>query len=192
MPGYEQIIESLRRSSVQVLSNQGAGSGVVWDSNGTVVTNAHVVPGSYAEIIDAAGRRRAARIVKRDRERDLAVLEVSSIGLEPVGIGDSEVVRSGQIVFAVGYPFGIADPFAAGALAMGAIHAVGPLGFGVRQNWIQADVRLAPGNSGGMLADAAGRVIGINTLIFHGIGLAVPSNEVNRFIHADSTRARAA
>jgi serine protease Do len=187
MPGYEQVIDRLRRATVQVLSARGGGSGVVWDAGGTVVTNAHVAPGKYAEIIDASGRRKAARIVKRDRERDIAVLEVSSAGLEPPEIGDSEALRSGQIVFAVGHPFGITS-----AVAAGMIHAVGPLGFGARLNWIQADVRLAPGNSGGILADAAGRVIGINTMIFHGIGLAVPSNEVIRFLHADSARARAA
>jgi len=85
------------------------------------------------EIIDVSGRRRAARIVKRDRERDLAVLEVSSAGLEQAEIGDSESLRSGQIVFAVGNPFGITATFGVGAVAMGAIHAVGPLGLGARQ-----------------------------------------------------------
>jgi serine protease Do len=149
---------------------------------GSIVTNAHVAHGKYAEVIDALGRRSPARIIKRDRERDLAVLEVSSADLEPAGIGDSESLRSGQIVLAIGHPFGIT-----GSVTLGTIHAAGKRG-----NWIEADVRLAPGNSGGILADAAGRVIGINTMIFHGIGLAVPSNEVNRFIHADSTRARAA
>jgi serine protease Do len=182
MPGYEEVIERLRRSTVQVLSGRGGGSGVVWGANGAVVTNAHVAPGKYAEIIDAWGRRRTARIVKRDRERDLAVLDISSANPEPAEIGDSESLRIGQIVLAIGHPFGLT-----GALALGTIHAVGR-----NPKWIQADVRLAPGNSGGVLADAAGRVIGINTMIFHGIGLAVPSNEVNRFLHADSTSARAA
>lgn len=182
MPGYEQVIERLRRSTVQVLSGRGGGSGVVWNANGFVVTNAHVAPGKYAETIDASGRRWTARVVKRDRERDLAALEISFAGLESAEIGDSESLRSGQIVLAIGHPFGIT-----GAVTLGTIHAPG-----ARQNWIQADVRLAPGNSGGILADAAGRVIGINTMIFHGIGLAVPSNEVNRFLHADSARARAA
>jgi serine protease Do len=182
MPGLEQVIERLRRSTVQVLSGRGGGSGVVWGANGSVVTNAHVAPGKYAEIIDVWGWRRTARIVKLDRERDLAVLEVSSGNLEPAEIGDSASLRSGQIVLAIGHPFGIT-----GAVTLGTIHATGE-----GAKWIQADVRLAPGNSGGILADAAGRVIGINTMIFHGIGLAVPSHEVNRFLHADSTRARAA
>lgn len=182
MPGYEQVIERLRRSTVQVLSGRGGGSGVVWDADGLIVTNAHVAPGRYAEIIDASGRRGTARIVKRDLERDLAALQVAAGNLEPADIGDSESLRSGEIVLAIGHPFGIT-----GAVTLGTIHAAGE-----HSQWIQADVRLAPGNSGGILADAAGRVIGINTMIFHGIGLAVPSNEVKRFLRADATRARAA
>src|ERR1700733_8520964 len=175
MPGYEEVIERLRCSTVRVLSGRGGGSGVVWGANGSVVTNAHVASGKYAEIIDVWGRRGTARIVKSDRERDLAVLQVPSANLEPAEIGDSESLRSGQIVLAIGHPFGIT-----GAVTLGTIHAAGE-----RSKWIQADVRLAPGNSGGILADAAGRVIGINTMIFHGIGLAVPSHEVNRFLRAD-------
>lgn len=182
MPGLEEVIERLRRSTVQVLSGRGGGSGVIWDANGSVVTNAHVVRGKYAEIVDVQGRRGTARIIRRDRARDLAVLQIAPANLEPAEIGDSASLRIGQLVLAIGHPFGVA-----GAVTLGTIHAAGE-----GSKWIQADVRLAPGNSGGILADAAGRVIGINTMIFHGIGLAVPSNEVNRFLHADSARARAA
>lgn len=182
MPGYEQIIERLRRSTVQVLSGRGGGSGVVWAADGCIVTNAHVAPGQYAEIVDSSGRRWTARIIRRDRERDLAALQAAAGDLPPAEIGDSESLRVGQIVLAIGHPFGIT-----GAVTLGTIHAAGE-----RAQWIQADVRLAPGNSGGILADAAGRVIGINTMIFHGIGLAVPSNEVKRFLRADAARARAA
>lgn len=187
MPGYEELIDRLRRCTVQVLNGRGGGSGVVWTAGGLIMTNAHVADGRGAEIIDAAGRRRTARIVKRDSDRDLALLDTSGEGLEPVITGDSASLRSGQIVLAVGHPLGVT-----GAIALGTIHAVGPLGFGARKNWIQADIRLAPGNSGGILADAAGRVIGINTMIFHGIGLAIPSDEVNRFLFGHSGRARAA
>lgn len=187
MSGYESVIEKLRRSTVQVLNGRGGGSGVVWARNGLIVTNAHVASGRQAEIIDAAGRRSTARITKRDPERDLAVLEAPGVDLDPADVGDSASLRSGQIVFAIGHPLGIT-----GAVAMGTIHAAGRLGFGAQRNWIQADVRLAPGNSGGILADAEGRVIGINTMIFHGIGLAIPANEVNEFVLGYSRRARAA
>lgn len=187
MHGCEQLIDKLRRSTVQVRNGGGGGSGVVWSAGGLVVTNAHVAAGRHAEIIDAWGRQVTARIVQRDPKRDLALLEAPASGLEPVEIGDPGSLRSGQIVVAIGHPLGIA-----GAVAVGMIHAVGPLGFGARQNWIQADVRLAPGNSGGILADAAGRVIGINTMIFHGIGLAIPADEVNRFVFGQARNARAA
>jgi serine protease Do len=184
MAGYEEVIEKLRRSTVQVLSGRGGGSGVIW-SDGVIVTNAHVVPtdvtpGRHAEIV-AGGTRRSARIARRDRERDLAILEVPGASLDPAEIGDSEALRSGQIVIAIGHPFGIA-----GALAIGVIHAVDG------RKWVQADIRLAPGNSGGILADADGRVIGINTMIYNGLGLAIPSHEVNEFLRRDSRRARAA
>jgi serine protease Do len=84
----------------------------------------------------------------------------------------------------VGNPLGVA-----GAAAWGIIHAVGPLDFGARRNWIQADIRLAPGNSGGALATATGEVVGINTMVYGGLGLAAPSNEVAAFVRGESDRA---
>ena len=86
-------------------------------------------------------------------------------------------MKPGEIVWAVGNPLG-----RTGAVAMGSIHAVGPMRMGSRRDWIQADVRLAPGNSGGVLANADGEVIGINTMVFGGLGLAIPSNEARSFV----------
>lgn len=187
MFGYEHVIDKLRRSTVQVLNARGGGSGFVWDSNCRIVTNAHVVTARQTEIVDASGQRHPARVTKRDEDRDLALIEVDGSGLDPAAIGDSGSLHLGQIVFAMGHPLGIHA-----AAAAGIIHAIGPLGFGARKNWIQADIRLAPGNSGGILADAAGRVIGVNTMIFHGIGLAIPVNEVNQFVLGGAWRAKAA
>jgi serine protease Do len=94
-------------------------------------------------------------------------------------IGDSSQVRPGELAIAIGNPLGFI-----GALATGVIHAVGPLrGLG-SQSWVQADVRLAPGNSGGPLADARGRVIGINTMVAGRLALAIPSNVVQDFLSA--------
>lgn len=174
---YAALMERLRRSTVQVLSGRGSGSGVVWDRGGLVVTNAHVATDRQAEVVDASGQRRSARIIRRDRERDLALLVVAAHDLEPVAIGDSDRLRAGEAVVAVGMP---------GAVA-GIIHAVGP-----GSKWVQADLHLAPGYSGGILADAVGRVIGINTMIFRGVGLAVPSNEVSRFVREELGGSRAA
>ena len=143
MPGYEAVVERLRRSTVQVVNGRGGGSGVVWGAPGVVVTNAHVISSRHVSVVDAGGRRRSARVLKQDRERDLALLEIPEEDLELAEIGDSASVRSGQIVVAVGYPMGIT-----GAVAMGMIHAIGPLGFGARKNWIQADVRPGAGQLG--------------------------------------------
>ena len=180
MPGFERVAERLRQSLVQVLPGRGGGAGVIWDASGYIVTNAHVLPGENAAsekvgIIDASGRRSFARVILRDRERDLALLHTAPIAsISPPEIGDSDSLRPGQLVFALGNPLGLT-----GAVSAGVIHAVEPIS---GRNWIQADVRLAPGNSGGMLADASGRVIGVTTMIWNGIALAIPSSEVNAFV----------
>jgi serine protease Do len=176
-PTCESLIDLLRPSAVQIVDGRGGGSGVIW-ADGLVVTNAHVVHGDQAEIIDVRGRRSRARLVLCDRERDLALLTAPSLHPRaPARIGDSDLLRPGQLVIALGSPLGLT-----GAIATGIIHTAGPLALGPRCNWVQADVRLAPGNSGGMLADASGCVIGINTMIFRGLALAVPSNEVDAFV----------
>jgi serine protease Do len=180
------LVERLRRSSVQVLQRGGGGSGIVWDSSGHILTNSHVMRGEQAWVVDSQGRRSRGRVVRRDPERDLALLE-TGLNAEPALFADSNAVRPGEIAFAIGNPLGLT-----GAVAFGAIHATGALPFGPKGRWLQADVRLAPGNSGGMLADAEGRVIGVNTMIFHGMGLAVPSNEAAAFISGMNRRARAA
>ncbi len=98
--------------------------------------------------------------------------------------GDSESLRVGQLVLAVGHPLGIK-----GALTTGIIHAINRAGQGGQQKWVQADLRLAPGNSGGPLANAWGQVIGINSMVAGGLALAVPSNAVERFLGATGRRA---
>jgi serine protease Do len=190
MRGYEEITDRLRRSSVQVVDGGGGGAGVVWDARGLVVTNAHVVHRSRVTILDSSGRRAEGRVTRQDREQDLALVDVGQPLSEPAQIGDSDSVRTGQIVIAIGNPLGVA-----GAVTAGMVHAIGPLDAGAppfmqQRDWIQADVHLAPGNSGGLLADAEGRVIGINTMIFRGIGLAVPSNDVREFVTGVSERVR--
>jgi serine protease Do len=180
--GYQEVAEKLRRSTVQVQNGAwGGGAGVVWDDGGTVVTNAHVVRGRGAVVVDHRGRRFRARVTMRDAERDLALLETKAADLEPAAVGDSDSLRPGHIAIAVGSPFGLA-----GAVTAGIIHARGPLENGPRGEWIQADIRLSPGNSGGMLADAHGRVIGINSMIWRGLGLAAPSNEVDAFVRGET------
>lgn len=178
MRGFGEIGERLRRSTVQVhLGRHGGGSGVVWTENGVIVTNAHVARSDNVEVELWEGTRLKAQVAKRDARRDLAVLRVSANGLEAAGIGDSNAVRTGELAIAIGNPLGFA-----GALSTGVVHSIGPIGGMGKERWIRADVRLAPGNSGGPLANAQGRVIGINTAIINGLGVAVPSNVASVFV----------
>jgi serine protease Do len=179
MRGIGEIAERLRRSTVQVFlpGARSGGSGVVWDAGGLVLTNAHVARASEAEVELWDGRRFPARIASRDARRDLASLRISALDLQPAAAGNSDTLRPGELVIAIGSPLGFA-----GALSSGVVHSLGALPGMGRQNWIRADVQLAPGNSGGPLANAQGQVIGINTAIVNGLGVAVPSNAAARFL----------
>jgi serine protease Do len=181
MRGFGEVAERLRRRTVQVSSppRRGSGSGVVWSSDGLVLTNAHVARATEAEVELWDGRRFAGRVTSRDPRRDLATVKIDAGGLESAEAGDSGAVRPGELVMAIGNPLGFA-----GALSTGVVHSVGPLPGMGRQSWIRANVRLAPGNSGGPLANAQGAVIGINTAIVHGLGVAVPSNAAATFVSA--------
>jgi len=178
--GFGEVAERLRRSTVLVQAGgRGSGSGVIWDGDGLIVTNAHVTGGPNAQVQLWDGRKFEARIQSRDPLLDLAALRISANDLPAMNSGDSSRLRPGELAIAVGNPLGFV-----GALTTGIIHAVGPLrGFGPR-TWVQADVRLAPGNSGGPLADARGRVIGINTMVTGRLALAIPSNAVDQFLFA--------
>ncbi len=175
-PDFGEVAERLRRSTVHIRGS-GSGSGVIWSAEGLIVTNAHVAR-EDREVVETWNGRRLPAVVKSiDRRRDLATLEVEAGDLPAATPGDSDALRPGELVIAVGNPLGFS-----GALSTGVVHAVGPAGGLGRRNWVQADVRLLPGNSGGPLADARGRVIGINTMIAGGLALAVPSNTVAEFL----------
>jgi serine protease Do len=175
MRGFGDIAERLRRSTVEVRlpGHRGGGSGVVWSASGLVLTNAHVARSAAAEVELWDGCRLPARLATRDSRRDLALLRIAATDLEPASPGDSSALRPGELVMAVGSPLGFA-----GALSRGVVHSIGPIAGMGPQPWIRADVRLAPGNSGGPLANARGQVIGINTAVVNGLGAAVPTNAV--------------
>ena len=179
MRGLGEIAERLRRSTVEVRlkGNRGGGSGVVWSNAGLVLTNAHVARAGQAEVELWDGRSLAARVVSRDARRDLALLRIAATNLEPAATGDSAALRPGELVMAIGSPLGFA-----GALSRGMVHSIGPIEGMGPQPWIRAGVRLAPGNSGGPLANARGQVIGINTAIVNGLGVAIPSNAAADFV----------
>jgi serine protease Do len=180
--GLGEVAERVRRYTVLVQpGGRGSGSGVIWSSDGTIITNAHVARGSRVEVSLWDGREFTAEMSARDTRRDLAALHIPAADLTPATPADSSLVRPGEVAIAVGNPLGFL-----GAMTMGVVHAVAPLrGLGDR-SWVQADVRLAPGNSGGPLADVHGRIIGINTMVAGRLALAIPSNEVSRFLLGDT------
>ncbi len=167
---------NLLESVVLVRSGHGDGSGVIWESDGLIVTNSHVVRGNAAVVVLHDGRRLEGRVVSRDPRRDLAALRVDAHGLPAVEVADSGSVRPGQPVLAVGNPLGMR-----GVITQGVVIGTAPSPGG--RSLIHADVSLAPGNSGGPLADLSGRVLGINSMVGpSGVAMAVPSAEVERFL----------
>jgi serine protease Do len=171
------IAERLREVTVEVDTGNGAGAGILWAPD-LVVTSAHVIRAPALRVRLADGRRLAAAPVRVDRRADLALLRVPCIPLAPASLADSDSVRVGALVAALGHPYGVR-----GTLTAGIVHGVGPLAPGGRR-WILADVRLGPGNSGGPLADIEARVVGLNTMVAGGLALAIPVNEVRRFVAA--------
>jgi serine protease Do len=171
----------VRASVVHIrVGETSGGAGVVWPG-GIVVTNAHVATERRVSLVLPDGSGTEGETIWRDPSRDLAVVAASGItAVPPAEPGDPERLRAGELVFAIGHPWGIRD-----AVSVGVFHRVGPLAreLGVpealgRQRWVQAAVRLAPGNSGGPIADANGRVIGVSAMIVGGLALAVPALEV--------------
>jgi serine protease Do len=168
---------------------------VIVDAEGWIVTNAHVVEsarsvrvdllqpqaeGGSGSILRPRSRRLAARVVGVDRETDVAVLKVEERGLPALELGDSEALRQGQLVMAFGSPLGLEN-----SASLGVVSAVArQLKPDDPMIYVQTDASINPGNSGGPLVDAAGRMVGLNTLILsqsgghEGIGLAAPSNIV--------------
>jgi serine protease Do len=184
--GLGEIAEQLRRSTVLIhAGSRGSGSGVIWSGDGAIVTNAHVARGSNTRVQLWDGREFDATVTARDPRSDLATLRIHANSLPAASPADSSLLRPGELAIAIGNPMGFV-----GALTTGVIHAIGPvrgLGF---QSWVQASVRLAPGNSGGPLADASGRVIGINTMVAGRLALAIPSNAVLDFLTSGPRSAR--
>jgi serine protease Do len=176
------VVGRLRENTVEMRSRgRASGSGIIWRADGLIATSAHVVadaepvrPG--AQVVLADGRRLPATLVAWDRKLDLALLRVEARDLPAALIGDSDRLRAGELVLAVGHPFGLI-----GAVVTGVVHAAPALGGHAGPRWVQADLRLAPGNSGGPMADAGGRVVGVNAMIVGRLALAVPSRVVEAF-----------
>jgi serine protease Do len=178
------VAERLSRSVVQLQSGPGVGAGVVWGP-GLVITNAHVIAAQQVGLVLPDGGTLRGRVVAWDQRRDLALIR-APVELPACGTGDPRL-RAGALVFAVGHPLGVRQ-----AVCAGVFQALGRLPPGLvlprldpRLDWIQADLRLAPGNSGGPIADAEGRVIGVSAMSLGGLALGVPVTEIHAFVKAN-------
>lgn len=170
---------------------KGTGSGFIWDEAGNIVTNFHVIQGAQgARVTLADGTAYRAKLVGIAPDKDLAILKIDApaSALHPIPLGTSDDLEVGQLVYAIGNPFGLDQ-----TLTTGVISALGrEINSTVEgrsiQGVIQTDAAINPGNSGGPLLDSSGRLIGVNTAIYSpsgssaGIGFAIPVDEVNRVV----------
>jgi serine protease Do len=171
------LAANLQQAVVEVRSGETAsGTGIIWGGAGLVVTNAHCIRRGASLQVIAGGKWREAHALAYHPHHDLALLAAPSVTGPLLELRDPESLRTGELVFAHGHPLGVKD-----ALAMGVLHAVTRDKSGSAR-WIVADVRLAPGNSGGPLVDAEGRLVGINSMVVNGLGVAVPASLVQRFV----------
>jgi len=169
---------------------QGAGSGFIWDANGYVVTNYHVIADAQAARVTLADQSTwSARLVGAEPDRDVAVLKIDAPKhlLPPIPVGTSSDLQVGQKVYAIGNPFGFDQTLTTGVISALGREIESASGRPI-QGVIQTDAAINPGNSGGPLLDSAGRLIGINTAIvspsgaYAGLGFAVPVDVVNRTV----------
>ncbi|MEG0372088.1 MAG: trypsin-like peptidase domain-containing protein, partial [Clostridium sp.] len=178
-------ISITKNSWLEATSDESSGSGIVFDSNGYIVTNQHVIAGGTKIMISLPnGKKVPAKVIGQDAKTDLAVLKVEEKGLTAAKFGNSDGLRVGDTVIAIGNPLG--EEFA-GSVTSGIVSAKGRNmsinqdGYSRTYNGIQTDASINPGNSGGALLNEVGEVIGINTLKIksaEGMGFAIPINEV--------------
>jgi serine protease Do len=186
------IDESHASGRGRAASRGGHGAGFGWGGSGgdLFVTSAHVVSSRTAVVVMPDGRAARGTVVSRDVDRDIALLHVPGAAVPAVTCGDPYALRPGSLVFAVGHPLGVKDAVSVGVFQ--AVRAV-PRGYGMAEQrprrgrspflpWVQADVRLAPGNSGGPIADVEGNVIGVAAMIVSGLALAVPAPDFERLL----------
>jgi S1-C subfamily serine protease len=168
---------------------RGTGTGVVWDEDGHIVTNFHVVEGVDRARVAYGDQAWNARLVGTAPDKDVAVLKIDapSNALRPVPIGTSRDLQVGQKVFAIGNPFGLDQTLTTGVIS-GLGREIKARTGRVIQDVIQTDAAINPGNSGGPLLDSAGLMIGVNTAIispsgaYSGVGFAIPVDTVNRIV----------
>jgi len=183
----DRVRELLEENDVQLPPSRGTGSGVIFDAAGFIVTNNHVVADSdVVRVTLADGRKLRAEVVGTDPKTDLAVVRINANNLQPARFGNSDDVKVGHLVLAIGSPFRLGH-----SVTHGIISAIGRSDVEVNidyQDWLQTDAAINPGNSGGPLINTKGEVIGLNTAIAtesganQGVAFAIPSNTIKRIV----------
>jgi serine protease Do len=175
------VVECVRRSLVQISNGRrGTGAGVLWQTDGLIVTNAHVIRHHAPQVALADGRTLPARVLGTDSDHDLAALSIAAGGLPAIERSASWPLRPGQWVLALGYPWGVAGGVTAGVVIGVGVPPEMPRFQGAL---IQTSLHLRPGHSGGPLVDVHGRLVGINTMMAGpDVGLAIPLPVITAFL----------
>src|SRR6202046_5664254 len=183
-PMFRQFFgDQFGQGQTRPMREQSLGSGVILTSDGTILTNNHVVEGATDIKVSLSDKREfQAKVIGTDSQTDIAVLKIDATNLPTVPLGDSNQLQVGDLIFAIGDPFGVGE-----TATMGIVSATGRGGFGIEhyENFIQTDAAINPGNSGGAMIDIHGNLVGINTAILshggmgggggnEGVGFAIP------------------
>lgn len=184
-PFFQQFFGDIYGQIPKDRVERSLGSGVIISSDGYIVTNNHVIEDADKVIVSLSNSTKeyTAKVVGTDSRSDLAVIKIEQANLSPISFADSQAVRVGDVVFAIGNPFGVGE-----TVTQGIVSALNKSGMGINdyENFIQTDASINPGNSGGALIDSRGALIGINTAILsrtggnHGVGFAIPSDMVKK------------
>jgi serine protease Do len=181
--GLVGIFNDAQPGIVQVRTEgRGGGTGIILDEDGRMLTNNHVVASDNAkvEILLSDGRTFPAAVLHRNPRLDLALLKIQGDTLTPLTLGDSTTLRVGELVFAIGHPWGQRWVVTAGIVST---IRTAKLADDLTTRYIQSDVGLAPGNSGGPLLNAGGQVVGVNAMIFGGdLSVSIPSSVVQSWL----------
>lgn len=188
-PFFRQFFDDRYFNIPKERVERSLGSGVVISADGYIVTNNHVVAGADKVIVTLPGDKKEyeARIVGTDPKSDLAVVKIDGKGFRPVTFYDSDNVRVGDVVFALGNPFGVGETITKGIVSATKRSSVGIVEY---EDFIQTDASINPGNSGGALVNSLGQLVGVNSAIISksggnvGIGFAIPSNMVKNIAKA--------
>ena len=185
-PFFQQFFGDIYRNAPKDRVERSLGSGVIVSKDGYIVTNNHVIDGADKILVslpNSPKKEYEAKIIGKDPRSDLAVIKIAQNNLPYAKLGNSNELMVGDVVFAIGNPFGVGE-----SVTQGIISALDKTNMGINdyENFIQTDASINPGNSGGALIDSRGALIGINTAILsrtggnHGIGFAIPSDMVKK------------